>query len=79
MLGVLPAESRIAVVRQTQSALSALEAFVAGAKLDRQAVATAVVLLELEMRRLARMNGAIAPAAERKRLWDEIDLIAREL
>jgi hypothetical protein len=75
-LGLLSAESRIAVTRYTHTALGALNAFAAGRALDRQAVVTALVFIELEIRNLGRMAEASdANSAERERLWGEIESI----
>lgn len=79
-LGLLPSANRVAVARHTHSALGALNAFAEGRALDRQAVVTALVYLELEIRRLDRVTGGSpANTAERERLWAEIESITGDI
>ncbi len=79
-LGLLPSANRVAVARHTHSALGALNAFAEGRALDRQAVVTALVYLELEIRRLDRVTGGSqANTAERERLWAEIESITGDV
>lgn len=75
-LRLLPGASRIAVAGYTHTALGALKAYGAGETLDRLAVATALVFVELEIRKLGRLSGVSeANTAERERLWGEIESI----
>ena len=74
---VLPAESRIAVGSKMRTAVVALNAYIEGRAFERQAVATAVGFLELEIRRLRW--GHQDEGAEHERLWGEIDAIANEI
>lgn len=60
--------------------MGALNALVAGRALDRQAVATALSFLELEIRKLDRVTeGSQASIAERERLWGEIESITGDM
>lgn len=80
LFGLLPSASRVAVARQMNTALGVLNACAAGRALDRQAVVTALMFLELEIRRLGRENrGGEADSGECERLWGEIESIAGDL
>jgi hypothetical protein len=80
LVELLPRASRIAVARQMNTALGAVNACVEGRALDRQAVITALMFLELEMRTLLRVNQAgEANSGECERLWGEIESITGDL